>query len=90
MQEDHPLPAGYHDRRLCDRIMHALDLALEQKELEASELLWRSLEIVLTRFGGPGAVEKRDPPSDFDSLQARLQALRGGVGARAVSAHSGA
>jgi len=60
------------ERRLGDRILYALELALEQKDLDVSELLAKALEATLTRFGGPDAVDKRDLPermlAAFDAL----------------------
>ncbi|MFY8094046.1 MAG: hypothetical protein ACOVN0_11270 [Niveispirillum sp.] len=64
------------DRRLGDRILAALDLAIDQQELEIAEQLWRALELALSRFGGPDAIEKREPPSHLDEVLDRLLALR--------------
>ena len=65
------LPMG-DERRLGDRILYALELALEQKDLDVAELLAKALEATLTRFGGPNAVDKRDLPermlAAFDGL----------------------
>ncbi len=65
-----------NDRRLGDRILHALELALEQGELEIAEHLASALELSLTRFGGPNAVEKRPAPAGLDAAFERLKALR--------------
>jgi len=65
-----------NDRRLGDRILHALDLALEQEELDIAEQLASALELSLTRYGGPIAQEKRIPPDGLDAAFARLEALR--------------
>ena len=64
------------DRRLGDRILAALDLAIDQQELEIAEQLWRALELALSRYGGPDAFEKRDPPSRLDAVLDRLLTLR--------------
>lgn len=64
------------DRRLGDRILAALDLAIEQQQLEIAEQLWHALELALSRYGGPLAVEKRDPPPSLDQVLDRLLALR--------------
>jgi len=69
------------NRRLGDRILSALELSLEQNELEIAECLARALELSLTRFGGPGVVEKRDAPEGLDAAFARLEALRRGENA---------
>lgn len=64
------------DRRLGDRILAALHLALDQQALEVAEHLALALELTLTRFGGPVAVEKRDVPEGLGDAFARLDALR--------------
>lgn len=64
------------DRRLGDRILAALELAIDQQELEIAEQLWRALELALSRYGGPDAVEKREPPLRLDEQLDRLLALR--------------
>lgn len=60
------------ERRLCDRVLHALELALEQRDIEIAEHLARALELSLTRYGGAGKVDHRDLSGDaaaaFDSL----------------------
>lgn len=65
-----------NDRRLGDRILHALDLAVHQGHLEIAEQLWRALELTLTQFGGPGALERREPPSRLDLVYDALEDLR--------------
>ncbi len=65
-----------NDRRLGDRILHALELAVEQEELEIAESLARALELTLTRFGGPNRIDKRAAPEGLDETYARLEALR--------------
>lgn len=64
------------DRRLGDRILAGLELAVDQQELEIADLLWRALELTLSRYGGPDAVEKREPPVELDEVLDRLLALR--------------
>jgi len=64
------------ERRLGDRIVYALELALDQGDLEISELLGKALETALTRFGGPGAVDKRDVPEAILTAFDRLDRLR--------------
>jgi len=66
------------DRRLDERILHALELALEQGELDIAESLHSALVLSLTRFGGPGAVEKREIPAGLDLAFERLELLRHG------------
>lgn len=64
------------ERRLGDRILHALELALDQQELDVSELLCRALETALTRFGGKDAVEHRSVPEPILAAFDRLDRLR--------------
>jgi len=66
----------YNDRRLSDRIMRAMDLALDQGDLTVSEHLEHAFEAVMTRFGGPNAVEKRGVPESLLRVYERLNDLR--------------
>lgn len=67
---------GTDERRLADRILSALELALDQEELEVAEHLGRAVEETLTRFGGPGAVDRRESPEDILAAMDRLDQLR--------------
>jgi hypothetical protein len=61
--------------RLSDRILFGLELALEQQDLELSELLNRALEMSMTRNTGGGEfIERRDYPKEIEDA---LTALRG-------------
>jgi hypothetical protein len=67
--------------RLSDRILYALNLALQQEDIPICELLVRALELAMTRStGGPDFVERRGFPPEmeeaFDQL-ARIKAERG-------------
>ena len=64
------------ERRLGDRIIFALELAVEQNELSVAEHLRRALEEAMTRFGGPGMTEKRDLPERMIAALEGLDALR--------------
>lgn len=64
------------DRRLGERILQALEMALDQQELEIAEHLATALELSLTRFGGPGAIDKRLMPPGLEPAFQRLKALR--------------
>ena len=66
------------ERRLGDRILNALNLALDQKDLEVAEHLARALELALTRFGGEGASENRDLSESMLAAFERLDGLRRG------------
>ncbi|PWC33788.1 hypothetical protein [Azospirillum sp. TSO35-2] len=65
-----------NERRLGDRILAALELALEQKHLEVAEHLARALEETLTRFGGPDAVDHRELSAGMVQAFERLESLR--------------
>jgi hypothetical protein len=75
VEADESTEAG-DERRLGDRILHALELAIVQDDIEVGAHLARALEVALTRFGGPGRVEKRDLPQAMLSAFDRLDALR--------------
>ena len=63
--------------RLSDRILFALELALEQKDLELSESLNNALEMAMTRNTGGGEfVERRDYPKDIETALAQLRGLK--------------
>ncbi|MDR3518265.1 MAG: hypothetical protein P4M00_20900 [Azospirillaceae bacterium] len=64
------------ERRLADRILAALELAIEQADFEVAEHLKQALELAMTRFGGVDHVEKRDVPREFDAVIAAYGALR--------------
>ena len=64
------------ERRLGDRILHALELALDQRNLDVCELLCKALETALTGFGGEGAVDKRPVPESILTAFERLDRLR--------------
>lgn len=65
-----------NDRRLGDRILAALEMALEQRHLEVAEHLARALEETLTRFGGPDAVDHRQVSAGLLLAFDRLDELR--------------
>ncbi len=64
------------DRRLGDRILSALELALEQENLEVSELLAKALEETLTGIGGAGVEDHRDLSENLLLAFDRLDRLR--------------
>ncbi len=64
------------ERRLGDRILWALDLALDQDNLDVAEHLESAFEAAMTRFGGPDAVEQRDLPEAMLRVYERLDNLR--------------
>lgn len=63
--------------RLSDRILSALELALEQDDLKISELLTKALEQSMTRNTGGGEfIERRDYPPEIERAMDKLYALR--------------
>ncbi len=63
--------------RLSDRILSALELSLEQGDLNVSEHLTRAMEMSMTRNSGGGEfVERRDYPPQIERAMDRLYDLR--------------
>lgn len=66
-----------NDTRLSDRITHALELAIEQKDVKTAEMLTRALEMSMTRRTGGGEfVERRDYPPEIEEALERLEKLK--------------
>lgn len=66
--------------RLSDRILFALELALDQKDLELSEALNNALELSMTRNTGGGEfIERRDYPKEIEAALVQLRTLKGKV-----------
>ena len=63
--------------RLSDRILSALQLSLEQKDVAISELLSRAMEMAMTRgAGGRDFVERRSFSDDVEATLKQLDALK--------------
>ncbi|HIF25386.1 MAG TPA: hypothetical protein EYG18_01690 [Micavibrio sp.] len=63
--------------RLSDRILFALEMALDQKDVDISDNLVRALELAMTRNTGGGEfIERRDYPPEIDDALNRLQAIK--------------
>lgn len=63
--------------RLSDRILSALELAIDQKDVLIAEQLLRALELAMTRnAGGANFKEKRDYPPAIANAISRLDALK--------------
>lgn len=63
--------------RLSDRILTALELALEQKDLQICELLNSALDLSMTRNAGGGEfIERRDYPLDVEKAIDELRSLQ--------------
>ena len=64
--------------RLSDRILFALELALQQQDLELSEGLNNALELSMTRNTGGGEfIERRDYPKEIEDALLSLRKLKG-------------
>ena len=63
--------------RLSDRILYALNLALEQEDISICDLLVKALELAMTRnTGGPAFVERRGFPPEMEDAFDRLARIR--------------
>jgi len=63
--------------RLSDRILSALELALEQDDVRIAELLTSAMELSMTRNTGGGEfIERRDYPPEIEKAMDKLQALK--------------
>lgn len=63
-------------QRLSDRILFALELAIEQEDVAISEVLRKALDMALTRkAGGENFVEKRDYPEEMESVMQILEGM---------------
>ncbi len=60
--------SGLKRIRLSDRILYALDLALQQEDVYLSEMLVKALEVAMTRNTGGGEfIERRDYPPEMEN-----------------------
>ncbi|MCD8525912.1 MAG: hypothetical protein LRY62_01730 [Alphaproteobacteria bacterium] len=63
--------------RLSDRILSALEVALEQDDLKISEALTKALEMAMTRNSGGGEfIERREYPPEIERAMTKLSELR--------------
>lgn len=63
--------------RLSDRILYALELAIEQEDISISEALVRALELAMTRNTGGGEfVERRDYPPEIREAMDKLREVK--------------
>ena len=64
-------------KRLSDRILFALELAVEQQDLTISEDLVHAMEKAITRAaGGKGFVERRELAPEYDTVLTQYEELR--------------
>ncbi len=63
--------------RLSDRILFAMELAIEQEDLETAEILNSALEMSMTRkTGGGDFVERREYPIYIETTLQQLRDLK--------------
>jgi len=63
--------------RVSDRILFALEMALDQDDIELSDSLVKALELAMTRNTGGGEfIERRDYPEEINQALDRLAALK--------------
>lgn len=63
--------------RLSDRILFALEMALDQEDIAIADALVRALEMAMTRNTGGGEfIERRDYPPAIERALDRLIALK--------------
>lgn len=63
--------------RLSDRILFALELAIQQEDIELAEILNSAMEMSMTRkTGGGDFVERRDYPMAVEELMKQLRVLK--------------
>lgn len=69
-------PAMLNKQRLSDRVLYALNLAIEQEDVKTAEALAKALELAMTRNSGGGEfVERREYPKYIEDSMVRLRAL---------------
>lgn len=67
--------------RLSDRILSALELALEQDDVKIAELLTNAMELSMTRNTGGGEfIERRDYPPEIEDAMDKLNELKERIG----------
>mgnify|MGYP001628282376 CR=1 FL=1 len=63
--------------RLSDRILSALELALEQGDVKIAEYLTSAMELSMTRNTGGGEfIERLDYPPEIEKAMDKLQELK--------------
>ncbi len=63
--------------RLSDRILKALELALEQDDVKIAEILTSALDMSMTRNAGGGDfVERRDYSPEMEAAMEKLHTLQ--------------
>lgn len=68
---------GLEYKRLSDRILFALELAVEQGDMDISENLVAAMEQAVTRVsGGQNFVERRELAPEYDAVMTQYDELK--------------
>jgi hypothetical protein len=68
-------------KRLSDRILFALELAVEQDDLSIADHLVSAMEQAITRAtGGEGFVERRELAPEYDAVLSQYDELKANQG----------
>lgn len=63
--------------RLSDRIIYAIKLAIDQKDVKIADMLVSALELAMTRNTGGGEfVERREYPPEFEKELEKLRDIK--------------
>lgn len=63
--------------RLSDRILFALEMALDQEDVELADALAKTLELAMTRNTGGGEfIERRDYPPAMEAALDKLDEIK--------------
>lgn len=63
--------------RLSDRILFAMEMALDQEDAELADALAKALELAMTRNTGGGEfIERRDYPPEIEAALDKLKELK--------------
>ena len=63
--------------RLSDRILMAMELAVDQEDAQIAEILHKALDLSMTRNTGGGEfIERRDYPPHVEAVLDKLSALQ--------------
>lgn len=63
--------------RLSDRIIYAIKLAIDQKDVKIADMLVSALELAMTRNTGGGEfVERREYPPEFEKELDKLRDIK--------------
>jgi hypothetical protein len=65
-------------RRLSDKVLAAFNQACDMRDPDVAEMLLRTLELILTRQGGPDSDEKRRELGAVMDAYGRLLTLKKG------------